>query len=70
MQAVLVATATRRGCGGWGKADLEIKGNLGETKGECNLDVEVLGNGKGDLEVKQVDGHKGKGRMSSRLRTA
>ncbi len=35
--------------GGWGKGNLkvegvlEVEGNLGENKGECNLKVKVLG---------------------------
>ncbi len=42
---------TPSGYVGWGKIDLEIKRNLGENQGECNLGVQVLGNSKGDLEV-------------------
>ncbi len=52
---------TRSGCGRQGKGDLEFKGNLGENKGECHLWMEVLGDGKGDLEVKGQEQLQGSG---------
>ncbi len=57
----MAAMATRCGPDGWGKGDLEVKGNLGENKGECNLEVKVVGDGEGFLEFVGKDDHKEKG---------
>ncbi len=68
----MVATATRSGCGGQGKADLEIKEDLGENKikvlGDGEGDLEVEGQGRGTSQGQMVDKCKGEGKAGGELK--